>query len=171
VFHNAQFDLQFMGPAFRRATYGRIRDTMIRSKARGNLVNSLKHLGSTYTRSPGNYAWVGETHDFDDPAYVCEDLDVTWRLYKLWEEDGAKPVVELMERAVSMCSAQTVHGTALDLPRLDTLAEDAARQAAELRLRLTETYGVDPGQQELLCARLREMGYLSPKRPQRVRTR
>lgn len=82
IFHNGQFDLGFMGDAFREAAYGKIHDTMIHSKSNGELMNSLKHLGIMYTDRPGNYAWHDGARSFDDPAYVCEDLEVTWQLAK-----------------------------------------------------------------------------------------
>lgn len=162
VFHNGQFDLGFMPADFRAAAYGRVRDTLIRAKARGELVAGLKHLGNLYTARPGNYAWVDnskESHDFDDPAYVCEDIDVTWRLFKLWESEGSKPVVQLFEKAIVMACEQSKAGSQLNIERLNTLAEDGEKLAAELKAKLTEAYGVDPGQQELLTARLRELGY------------
>jgi len=161
IFHNAQFDLAFMGKAFRDAAYGRIRDTLVLARARGELVANLKHLGNYYTARPGNYAWVTDDahHDFSDPAYVCEDLEVTWRLYRLWEQETEKPVVQLFNKAVVMACEQTLAGSMLDGAALDRLAEDGARLAAELRAQLTEKYGVDPGQQEQLCAVLREAGY------------
>lgn len=162
VFHNGQFDLGFMGSDFRSKTYGRIRDTMIRAKARGELVAGLKHLGNLYTARPGNYAWADNTkegHQFDDPAYVCEDLDVTWRLFTMWEKEGAKPVVNLMERAIVMACDQTSVGSWIDMTALDTLADEGAKTAARLKVELTEKYGVDPGQQESLVAVLRDLGY------------
>lgn len=160
IFHNAQFDLGFMGEAFRRKFYGRIKDTMILAKARGELMVGLKHLGNAYTARPGNYAWLehGEGN-FNDPAYVCEDLDVTWRLYKLWVDECDKPVCELMFRAVTMAAEQTIKGSNLDSAALATLAVDGAAHVERLRIELTTEYGCDPGQTDLLTARLRELGY------------
>jgi DNA polymerase I-like protein with 3'-5' exonuclease and polymerase domains len=157
VFHNAQFDLGFVGGEFRAKTYGRVRDTMVRAKSRGELRASLKHLGNTYTARPGNYAWVQEASGFDDPSYVCEDLDTTWRLFRLWPETS--PVVELMERAVVMAAEQTALGTAVDTSVLDTLADEGAALVVRLREELTAEYGVDPGQTEALCEVLRDRGY------------
>lgn len=158
VFHNGAFDLGFLGESFRQSTYGRVRDTLIRARARGELVGGLKHLGNVHTARPGNYAWVSdEAHSFDDPEYICEDLDVTWRLYKLWEK--TTPVIELMERATTMVSCQTAKGTAVDKAKLETLAEDGAFQVVQLRGQLTEKYGVEPGQTDALTSRLRELGY------------
>lgn len=160
VFHNAAFDLGFLGADFCAATYGKVRDTIVRARARGELVAGLKHLGNVHTSRPGNYAWISDgAHDFDDPAYVCEDLDVTWRLYKLWDKEGSKPVVELMERATTMVACQTAKGTAVDKAKLETLAEDGAAQVVQLRDQLTSKYGVEPGQTDLLTQRLRELGY------------
>lgn len=167
IFHNGQFDLGFMGAPFRRAAYGHVRDTLIRAKARGELVAGLKHLGNVYTARPGNYAWAdnsAESHSFDDPAYVCEDLEVTWRLFKLWEKEGAKPVVKLFEKAIVMASEQSKAGSQLNLERLDTLADDGAKLAARLKVELTEKYGVDPGQQAEFTQALRDLGYVFKKK-------
>lgn len=166
IFHNAQFDLGFLGTEFRKSTYGRIRDTMVRAKARGELVASLKHLGNYYTARPGNYAWhdAGTKHSFDEPAYICEDLDVTWRLWQLWQNDGLKPVVELMERAVSMTATQTYEGTAINRPLLDKLVEDGLAAKAILHDELVTEYGVDPNKTDELIAVLTERGYVFSKK-------
>lgn len=82
IFHNAQFDLGFFPQSFRGSAYGKTHCTLINSRANGELVNTLKHLGNLYTNRPGNYAWATGEHDFDDPKYVCEDLEVTWQLAK-----------------------------------------------------------------------------------------
>lgn len=88
VMHNAQFDLGFFPQSFRDAVYGKVHCTLINSRAKGELVNSLKHLGNLYTNRPGNYAWAESELDYDDPKYVCEDLEVTWQLAKRYEIFG-----------------------------------------------------------------------------------
>lgn len=166
VGHNLSFDLGFMGNQFRKGTRGRIRDTLIRARARGELVGGLKHLGAVFTARPGNFAWISdEAHSFDDPAYVCEDLDVTWRLYKLWPE--TTPVIEVMERAVTMVACQTAAGTKIDTIAAESLVHDVQEQVAELREELLERYGCDPNQVEILGIKLLEMGYVLSKKTQK----
>lgn len=153
VMHNAQYDLTFMGPEFRAATYGRIRDTMLRARSRGEHVATLKHLGVYYTRSPGNYAWAvaGQQHNYDDPAYICEDLDITWRLFKLWRNENTQSV-ELYEKCSTMMTEQSVAGTAIDMSMLDTIAVEGKQLEQELKAALTEKYGCDPGSDDLIPA-------------------
>lgn len=162
IMHNAQFDLGFLGVDVRKKFYGKIRDTMILAKARGELVASLKHLGNAYTARPGNYSWLDlldGQHNFDDPAYVCEDVDVTYRLWKLWQSECSRPVVEIMDRAIVMACEQSLAGSFLDASRLDTLAIDGAAHVVHLRAELEAKYGCDPGQTDVLTSKLREMGY------------
>lgn len=160
IMHNAQFDLGFMGPDFRSQFYGKITDTMIMARSRGELIAGLKHLGNAYTARPGNYAWLEYgTHGFNDPAYVCEDLDVTWRLNRLWSSELDKPVNQLMFRAVLMACEQSLNGSYIDPVALDSLAETGAALVKQLRAELTLEYGCDPGQTDLLTSELRKRGY------------
>lgn len=163
--HNAQFDCGFMGKEFRDAVYGKLHDTLLIAKARGEIVATLKHLGNLHTASPGNYAWYvpGSPHQFSDPAYVCEDLDVTWRLRTLWHKDIAKPINQLMERAVLMAVDQTAVGTQIDEPYLEQIVSDTRSFLDTAEVTLTEKYGCHPNQTELLVQRLTEMGYVFSK--------
>lgn len=161
VLHNAQFDLGFFPESFCDAVYGRVRDTMLLAKARGELVAGLKHLGNYYTARPGNYSWLSDaSHNFDDPEYVCEDIDVTWRLWQLWRKEQARPVNELMARAAVMCVAQSRHGTAVDEEALSTLAIENGLHVVRLREELIAEYGVDPGHQAELCEVLAQRGHI-----------
>src|SRR5260221_7447347 len=87
IFHNAAFDLWMLGEEFRQAVYGKVRDTLMMSRARGDTVSNLKHLGNYYTARPGNYAWLepGTKFSFDDETYGAEDIEVTWQLYHKWK--------------------------------------------------------------------------------------
>ena len=159
--HNGQFDIGFMGEPFRAAAYGYIRDNLIRGKARGDLRVSLKHLGNLYTARPGNYAWLveGEQFDFRAPAYICEDLEVTWRLSKLFEKDGQRLIVQHMEKSIVVAAEQSHQASKIDLEQLDTLVEDTKGTLDPLTVELTQKYGCPPSQTEELTKKLRAMGY------------
>lgn len=148
-FHNAQFDLGFMGQDFRDACtdYSAVHCTMIRARARGELVNTLKHLGNVYTNRPGNYAFAtpNEKHDFTDVRYVCEDLQTTWELSKLFDKDDAKPVVQQFERAIVMCAEQTIHGACIDVTQLHDLHVKGLADIIRLEAECLAEYGVHPG--------------------------
>lgn len=160
IFHNAHFDLQFLGQEFRHRTYGKIRDTLMMARARGELVGSLKHLGNCYTNRPGNYAWhqAGLDHQFTDKSYGAEDVDVTWKLYHLWEKDQTL-VIEIMNKAQSVFADQTVNGTFIDIETLGTIQEQGLQYLQSTKQELTEKYEVDPGHQEELCQVLINRGY------------
>lgn len=160
-FHNSQFDLSFMGAEFRQRTFGKIHDTMIRSKSRGELVNSLKHLGNVYTARPGNYAWhvPGTEHRYDDPAYIAEDLDVTWRLAKIFDKDGSREVVKLMEEAAVMACEQTIRGSAIDLPVLDNLVSEGRTYIDRAYPELCTKYGCNINSNDELIESLKDQGY------------
>ena len=165
IFHFAQFDLNLMGEEFRQKTYGRIRDTGLMSRARGEINSSLKHLGNYYTARPGNYAWLqpGTKFSFDDETYGAEDIEVTWQLFKRWESELDKPVVELMNRAVVMAACQTHKGSAIDLQALDTLAISGKVAEQELRQVLIDRYGCEPTNDNLVDA-LNAKGYSLTKK-------
>ncbi len=158
--HNAQFDSGFLGQDFIDAARetGNVHCTLIRSRSDGELVNSLKHLGILYTDRPGNYAWIKGEFRFDDTSYVCEDLETTWQLSNKYDSFNP-PVVQLMEEAIIMAAEQTIKGSALDVGKLDTLAEDGAKLVWELRDELTQKYGVDPGSNKDLIPVLQARGY------------
>lgn len=160
VLHNAQFDLGFLPITFSDAVYGKLRDTMLRARSRGETVATLKHLCNLYTRSPGNYAWheVGSKTDYDNPAYLCEDIDVTWRLYKLWRNETT-PVVEIMEKAAVMMRLQSYYGAAVDVNALNTLEEKGREHVGELHKELSIKYGCDPNSLDQLIPALQGMGY------------
>lgn len=165
VMHNSHFDLTFCEkrvPGFIHKVYPYLRDTLIRARARGELSGSLKHLGNYYTARPGNYSWMrlGEAHDFTAPEYVCEDIDVTWRLYHLWEQAAEqRPIVWWAERITAMNALQTVRGTAIDVPFLSQFHAEHSASVQAMKEALIAEYGVDPNQQEELVRVLRERGY------------
>lgn len=163
--HNAQFDSAFFTKDFREAVYGKLHDTMLIAKSRGELVATLKHLGNTYTSRPGNYAWYvpGSPHEFTDPAYVCEDIDTTWRLSKLWAKDVAKPINNLMSRCTLMAVDQTKTGTMIDAQYLDQIVGDTRAFLDHAAIELTEKYGCHPNQTEQLVQNLTDMGYVFSK--------
>lgn len=168
TFHGGQFDMGFMGQEFRDAvTWGKsVHCTMMRSRARGELVNTLKHLGNHYTDRPGNYAWAkyGEHHDFSDPAYVCEDLDVTWQLSKIFAEDGNRPVVQLMEQCIVMGAEQTLVGSRIDEPQLEYLLDKGKTDIERLGAACWAEYGVDPSKTQQLVKVLLSRGHELTKR-------
>ena len=148
-FHNAQFDLGFMGQEFRDACtdFNAVHCTMIRARARGELVNTLKHLGNIYTDRPGNYAYAtpNEKHDFTDVRYVCEDLQTTWELAKRFDIDDAKPVVKQFEPAIVMCAEQTREGTCIDVTQLHDLHTKGLADIIRLEAECLAEYGIHPG--------------------------
>ncbi len=166
IAHNYQYDGSFMGSEFRALAHGKIRDTLLRARSRGEHNAGLKHLGNFYTRSPGCYSYCkpGE-FSFDDPSYMTQDTDVTWRLWKLWRNENTQSV-KLYERCASMMTEQTINGSAIDTVALETIAEKGAKLAEELEAALTEKYGCDPGSAELIV-KLEELGY---KFSERTRT-
>lgn len=162
VMLNAQFDLSFMPARLRLAAYGKVRDLLILSKARGNEYrHSLKHLTALFLARPGSYAWLvpGQQHDYNNDAYGAEDIDCTWRLFKLWHKDLEKPVVEVMNRAVSMFVEQTINGSKIDVEQLDAIADSMLANAHQAHAELTAKYGCDPNQIEAFANRLVELGY------------
>lgn len=170
TFHNGQFDLGFMGQAFRDAVtdFEAVHCTLIRSRARGELVNTLKHLGNHYTDRPGNYAWAkpGNKHEYNNPDYVTEDLETTWQLSKVFEKDGERPIVQQMEKAIVMACEQTIHGSYIDKSKLETLLEDGKKNIALWEELCLAYYGVHPGKTKELSHRLIQMGHeLTKKTP------
>lgn len=165
VLHNAQYDMGFFGLEFVNKVHGRIRDTMLRARARGEHVATLKHLGVTYTRSPGNYAYVDTTvkHDFSDPRYVTQDVDVTWRLWRLWRKEDTMSV-QLYERLTTMMTEQTIKGSAIDVPYLDKVAAEGKELADRLYVELNEKYGCDVSSGDQLAEALEKMGFTLGKR-------
>ena len=165
VLHSAQYDMSFFSPEWRAKTYGRIRDTILMAKANGAGQGEagLKNLCNRYTSRPGNYAWANETFSYDDPAYHAEDLEVTWRLFKLWGKQD-KLVVEVMQRAASMCCEQTYLGSKVDTARLTTLAGDIDKDLAKQEPLLKAKYDCeDLNSNDVLVASLIRKGYTFKK--------
>lgn len=165
-FHNAQFDLAFLGDKFRKSVVGRTHCTMLRARATGELVANLKHLGTLYTDSPGNYAWINpdEEFSFDDPKYVCEDLDVTWKLSEYFSKYDALPVVQLFEKCAVMAADQTYNGSMIDQEKLKTIESDLGIEVQKQEQALTEKYGVNPNSNDELVDALIEKGYKLTKK-------
>lgn len=163
---NFQYDLGFVTPEFRTAVLGKMRDTNIRARARGDKRAGLKHLANLYTARPGCYAWFkpGTEFRYEDPAYITEDLESTWRLSKLFEKDGDRLVVQIMERAAVMCAEQSYEGSQIDMSKLDTLLEDSKKALTALEITIHEKYGVNPGQTDELIKVLESQGYKFTKK-------
>lgn len=169
-FHNGQFDLGFMGQEFRDVVtnYNAVHCTMIRARARGELVNTLKHLGNVYTNRPGNYSHAreNEEHDFTDPKYVCEDLEVTWQLSNLFKHDDIKPVVQQFEQCIVMAAEQSIAGSFVNRKKLMKLHEDGIKNIEFWKAECLKEYGVDPGKTQELIPILLERGHkLTAKTP------
>lgn len=156
-FHNAAFDLAFLPSQLRTDFYSSIHDTLMRSRAGGCLDNSLKHLGNYYTDRPGNYAWLEGHHNFSDPAYQCEDLEVTWQLKEKWKK-FQPPIVILAEYCQSMLVDQSLTGSKIDRPKLAKVDEELPAHIAELREEITKQFA-DPEDKEAFGKALRKAGY------------
>lgn len=163
---NFQYDMGFMGADFRSVALGKVKDTNIRARARGDKRAGLKHLANLYTARPGCYAWFkpGTEFRYEDPAYITEDLESTWRLSKLFDKDGERLVVQIMERAIVMCADQSAEGSQIDMTRLDTLLEDSQKTLHALELTIKSKYGVNPGQVDELIKVLESQGYKFTKK-------
>lgn len=159
-FHNAQFDMGFLGQEFINNVLGKVHCTLIRAKASGELVANLKHLASYHTNRPGCYAWHvnGEHFTFDDPRYLCEDIESTWLLAQKFKEYNS-PVIELMEQAIVMAADQTSKGSKIDEQLLSSLDSEIVKARDALEIKLTEDYGVHPGKTQELVNVLKDRGY------------
>lgn len=170
TFHNGQFDLGFMGKEFRDACadMNAVHCTLIRSRARGELVGTLKHLGNLYTDGPGNYAWAieGHKHNFEDPAYATEDINATWNLAKVFESEGTKSVVQQMEQAIVMAAEQTHIGSYIDEKHIETLYNAGKQNIIDLEAQCLAEYGVHPNKTQELVKYFLEQGHeLTAKTP------
>lgn len=163
---NFQYDMGFMGAGFRSYALGKVKDTNIRARARGDKRAGLKHLANLYTARPGCYAWFkpGTEFRYEDPAYITEDLESTWRLSNFFAPDGDRIVVQIMERAIVMCAEQSAEGSQIDMQKLETLLEDSRAALTPLELQITQKYGVNPGQVDELVKALEGMGYKFTKK-------
>lgn len=170
TFHNGQFDLGFMGQEFRDACtdMNAVHCTLIRSRARGELVGTLKHLGNLYTEGPGNYAWTIEGHknNFDDPPYVTEDLNATWGLAEAFANEGDKPVVQQFEKTIVMAAEQSLIGSFIDKDRIEFLYIAGKQNIIDLEAECIAEYGIHPNKtQELVEYFLKQGHELTEKTP------
>lgn len=164
VGHNIQFDLNLTSQLFRRSFYGKVRDTVLRSRASGEPDNGLKFLSNYYTKRPGHYVHtilsrgrlgsymstaqeLVKGNGYTVAAYICEDLETTWLLFDKWHT--ALPVVEVMEKAIVIASCQTHWGTFIDRAKLEVLAPEVDKTITELKANIVNEYGAEFGTVEL----------------------
>lgn len=165
-FHNAQFDLSFFDEEFRYIVLDKVHDTLVRSRATGELSASLKHLITLYTDSPGGYSHIvpGVPFKFDDPAYVCEDIDGTYKLMQHYRFADELPIVRLFEQCVIMAADQTAKGSYIDIDALNRIEADGKATVARLESELMAKYGAHPNKNAELIPVLQSKGYKFTKR-------
>jgi DNA polymerase I-like protein with 3'-5' exonuclease and polymerase domains len=137
VGHNLIFDLSFLSVLTDKDWFKlNIQDTMLISKARGNLHNSLKHLSSKYNTKyhPLSYKLEGEYNK----TYAVADVLATRELHQTWVAKGLRPIDYLSFDSLKTFGSARLNGLYVNRNVLDKVYDEITEQVNSLEIKLNQ---------------------------------